>query len=84
MYYNRNRKKPVSFTKTHTQKNKYENLTDSELNAKTREFKNTNEHYLGLEAPYKVFLDKYEKLLNNCYKAQSDLNNFSERENAKQ
>jgi len=60
MYYNRNRKKPVSFTKTHTQKNKYENLTDSELNTKTREFENTNKNYLNHEPKYVKFLMDYE------------------------
>jgi hypothetical protein len=56
----RNRKKPVSFTKTHTQKNKYEDLTDSELNTKTREFENTNKNYLNHEPKYVKFLMDYE------------------------
>ena len=56
----RNKKKPVSFTKTHTQTNKYEDLTDSELNTKTREFENINKNYLNHEPKYVKFLLDYE------------------------
>ena len=56
----RNKKKPFSFTKTHTQKNKYEDLTDSELNTKTREFENNNKNYLKHEPKYVKFLLEYE------------------------
>lgn len=68
----RKNKKPVSFTKTHTKKNKYENLADDELNAKTREFQNTNEYYLTLEPKYKKFLQEYEPLYKK-YIALEDL-----------
>ena len=68
----RSNKKPVSFTKTHTQKNKYENLTDSELNTKTREFQNTNENYLSYEPKYVKFLTDYEPRYKK-YTALKDL-----------
>lgn len=56
----RNNKKPISFTKTHTKRNNYENLADNELNSKTREFQNTNEYYSTLEPKYSKFLHEYE------------------------
>jgi hypothetical protein len=76
MYYNRNRKKPGSFTKTHTQKNKYENLTDSELNTKTREFENTNAYYLSIDKIYEVFLEDFEINNNSFIEVQLDLEKF--------
>ena len=72
----RNRKKPVSFTKTHTQKNKYEDLSDSELNTKTREFENTNVYYLSIDKIYKAFLEDFEKNNNSFIEAQLDLEKF--------
>ena len=72
----RNRKKPVSFTKTHTQKNKYEDLSDSELNTKTREFENTNEYYLSIDKIYKPFLEDFEKNNKSFIEAHLDLEKF--------
>ena len=72
----RNRKKLVSFIKAHTKKSKYDNLSDLELNSKIREFQSTNEYYLNIETPYKIFLEKYDKLSQICSEAQKDLNDF--------